>query len=161
MLLQQGHFREALDEFRRGHELASERPDWRYPSTEWVRQAERLVALEARLPAVIRGEDRPGDGAEATALADTAYKAGRHRALARLYAAAFELDPGWPRTCDPATVTTPPAQRPWPAPAGARTRLWTKARRPAGGSRPSIGCGPTWRSGPSRWNQGRRRPGRS
>jgi Flp pilus assembly protein TadD len=92
-LLQQGRFREALDERRSGHELGSKRPDWRYPSAEWVRQAERLVALEARLPAVIRGEDKPRDGTEGTALADMAYKAGRNGASARLYGGAFESDP--------------------------------------------------------------------
>src|SRR5262249_12325301 len=84
-LRQQGRFRESLDESRRGHELGSKRPDWQYPSAEWVRRAERMAALEARLPAVIRGEDRPRDGAEWTALADMAYQVGRHGASTRLY----------------------------------------------------------------------------
>jgi serine/threonine-protein kinase len=93
VLQQQGHFREGLDEMRRGHELGSQRPDWRHPSPEWLRRAERLAALEARLPAVIRGEDKPEDGAEGTTLADMAYKAGRHGASARLYDGAFRSDP--------------------------------------------------------------------
>ena len=93
MLKRQGRFREALEEYRKGHELGSKRPDWRYPSADWVRQAERMAALEARLPAVIRGEDKPKDGAEGIVLADMAYQTGRNGASARLYAGAFESDP--------------------------------------------------------------------
>jgi tetratricopeptide (TPR) repeat protein len=92
VLQRQGNFREALDELSKGHELGSKRPDWQYPSAEWVRRAERMAALEARLPAVIRGDDRPRDGAEATALADMAYQVGRHGASTRLYIGAFESD---------------------------------------------------------------------
>jgi hypothetical protein len=93
VLKRQGRFREALEEYRKGHELGSKRPDWRYPSAEWVRQAERLAALEARLPAVIRGADKPKDGAEGLVLADMAYEAGRYGASTRLYADAFRTDP--------------------------------------------------------------------
>jgi tetratricopeptide (TPR) repeat protein len=93
VLRQQGRFRESLGEVRKGHELGSKQPDWRHPSAEWVRQAERLVALETRLPAVIRGDDQPKDGAEGLVLADMAYKAGRYSAAARLHARAFESDP--------------------------------------------------------------------
>ena len=53
----------------RGHELGSKRPGWPYPSAEWVREAERLVALADRLPAVLKGEAEPGDAAERLALA--------------------------------------------------------------------------------------------
>jgi serine/threonine-protein kinase len=92
-LKQQGRFREALDELRKGHELASNWPEWRRLAADGMRQAERLVALEARLPAVIRGEDKPRDGAEGVALADVAYKLQRHSLSARLYAEAFRADP--------------------------------------------------------------------
>jgi Flp pilus assembly protein TadD len=93
VLKQQGRFRESLDAYRKGHELGSKWPDWRYPSADWVRQTERMAALEARLPAVIRGEDKPKDGAEGIVLADMAYQTGRNGASARLYAGAFESDP--------------------------------------------------------------------
>jgi Flp pilus assembly protein TadD len=92
-LMKQGRFGEARDALRRGHELGSKRPDWRHPSAEWVRQAERAVALEARLPAVLRGEDKPKDAADGIALADMAYQMKRYGASARLYARAFESDP--------------------------------------------------------------------
>jgi serine/threonine-protein kinase len=69
LLLQTGRFAEALEQRRRGHELGSRRADWRYPSAEWVREAERMVALEARLPAVLEGDDHPTDAVERVAFA--------------------------------------------------------------------------------------------
>ena len=93
LLQRQGHFPEALAEYRRGHELGSKRPNWSYPSAEWVRRAEHMVVLERRLPAVIRGQDRPRDAVEGLTLADMAYKTMRHGLSARLYAEALEADP--------------------------------------------------------------------
>src|SRR5262249_49344968 len=69
VLKAQGKFEDALAELRSGHELGSKRPDWRYPSAEWVRQAERLVALNSRLPALLRGEDHAADVHDLMALA--------------------------------------------------------------------------------------------
>jgi eukaryotic-like serine/threonine-protein kinase len=92
-LLRQGRFREALAEYRRGHELGSKRTGWRHPSAEWVRYAEQMAALDARLPAVIRGEDRPGDAADGLALAEVAYSTGRPVLSARLYGEALKADP--------------------------------------------------------------------
>src|SRR5262249_33729675 len=55
-LRDQGKFAESLRAFRRGHDLGSKTPGWRYPSAEWLRQAERLVELDSRLPALLRGD---------------------------------------------------------------------------------------------------------
>jgi tetratricopeptide (TPR) repeat protein/tRNA A-37 threonylcarbamoyl transferase component Bud32 len=92
-LQDQGQFSEALDELRRGHELGSKRPGWPFPSAEWVRQAERLVALERRLPAVIRGDDKSKDAAERIEFADLAYRTKRFAPSARLYAELLRGDP--------------------------------------------------------------------
>jgi Flp pilus assembly protein TadD len=92
-LQRNGHFQEALVELRKGHELGSKRPDWRYPSAEWVRQAEPMAALEGRLPAVLRGEEKPGDAAEGLAFAVMAFRTERYGASARLYAEALRTDP--------------------------------------------------------------------
>jgi hypothetical protein len=51
-LRDRGEYAEALAELRTGHDLGSKRPDWRYPSADWVRQAERKAARAGRLPAV-------------------------------------------------------------------------------------------------------------
>jgi len=88
-----GHYAEALEHLRKGHDLGSQRPDWRYPSAEWVRQAERDVALEARLSAVLKGDDRPKDAPEALDLAWMAYSKALHAAAARLYAEALQAEP--------------------------------------------------------------------
>ena len=78
---------------RRGHELGSRQPGWRYPSAQWVAEAERLAALAARLPAVLKGEDRPADAAERLAFAQMCYDTKRHAAAARLWAEALAADP--------------------------------------------------------------------
>jgi tetratricopeptide (TPR) repeat protein len=88
-----GQYAESLAEFRVGHELGSKRADWSYPSAEWVARAERLTSLALRLPAILRGDDRPADSAERLALAPIFYDTKRHAAAARLWAEAFEADP--------------------------------------------------------------------
>jgi tetratricopeptide (TPR) repeat protein len=55
VLKNQDRFAESLVAFRRGHELGSKRPGWRYPSLQWVRDAERLVELDKKLPAILQG----------------------------------------------------------------------------------------------------------
>ncbi len=92
-LLTQGKFREALAELRRGHELGSKRPGWAYPSANWVRRAERRVVLEGRLPAVLRGFEKPKDAAETLEVADLAYEAKQFDRSAQLYVAAFQAEP--------------------------------------------------------------------
>jgi tetratricopeptide (TPR) repeat protein len=88
-----GEYAEALAELRTGHELGSKRPDWRYPSAQWVRDAERAVALAGRLPAILRGEDRPKDNAERLALARIGHDTRRFAAAARLWGEALDADP--------------------------------------------------------------------
>jgi serine/threonine protein kinase/tetratricopeptide (TPR) repeat protein len=68
-LLQQGEFRRALEELRRGHELGSKRPGWAHPTAHWVRQAERLVEFDAKLPSILKGEAKPTNGSECLELA--------------------------------------------------------------------------------------------
>src|SRR5262249_38906349 len=64
LLTRKGLFGKALEALRRGHELGSKEPGWRYPSEQWVRSAERLVELDERLPAVLRGKASPAGAAE-------------------------------------------------------------------------------------------------
>jgi tetratricopeptide (TPR) repeat protein len=91
LLRAQGSFSEALRHLKAGHKLGSRRKGWRYPSAAWVRTAQWLIALDARLAKVLSGQGKPRDAAEGLALAwlcRQPYK--RQYALsARLYAAAF------------------------------------------------------------------------
>jgi WD40 repeat protein len=56
VLREQGRFAEALTELRRGHELGTQRTDWRSPSAEWVRHAEALLEIDRRREAILRGQ---------------------------------------------------------------------------------------------------------
>jgi tetratricopeptide (TPR) repeat protein len=92
-LKQQGHFQQALASLRRGHELGSKDPRWRYPSTGWVRDCERLVELDGRLVAVLEGKARPASAAERIELARFCPVKRLHRAAARFYEQAFAAEP--------------------------------------------------------------------
>ena len=92
-LRRQGEFVQALAAFKRGHGLGSRRPDWRYPSAQWVRECQRLVELDGREQAVLRGETQPADAAERNECAQLCYYKRHYLAAARLWAAAFTADP--------------------------------------------------------------------
>jgi serine/threonine-protein kinase len=89
----QGRFAESLAAYQRGHELGSKQTGWNYPSAAWVRQAERLAALEAKLPAFLKGEHRPSDMAERLGLLRVCQARKLHHAATRLYADAFAAEP--------------------------------------------------------------------
>jgi eukaryotic-like serine/threonine-protein kinase len=93
VLRQQGRFAEALAELKKGHELGSKNPGWQYPSAQWVRDTERLVQLERKLPAVASGQEKPADFTESLALAGMCYNKQLHGASARLWAEAFRAQP--------------------------------------------------------------------
>jgi tetratricopeptide (TPR) repeat protein len=90
----QGRFAEALAAVRRGHELGSKQPGWRYPSAEWVREAEELVALDTKLPKILKGEVQPSSSAERIRLAKLCQKYKKlYFGAARFYIDAFAADP--------------------------------------------------------------------
>jgi serine/threonine-protein kinase len=95
LLKYRGQFSAALAELRRGHDLGSRRRGWTYPSAQWVQEAERLLAQDERLGAVLRGEAKPADAAEQLRLAQQCQQWHKrfHAAAARLYAAAFTAQP--------------------------------------------------------------------
>jgi serine/threonine-protein kinase len=95
VLLQQGRFAEALAALKRGHELGSKNPRWPLPSAQWVRMAEQLVALEPKLPRLLKGDTKPADAAEGMALAKVCQvHKKRYAAAARFYSDAFASQPG-------------------------------------------------------------------
>jgi tetratricopeptide (TPR) repeat protein len=93
-LRSKGQFAQGLSCLRRGHELGSKSPHWRYPSAQWVRDCERLVALDDKLPNVLSGKVQPPDTAERLALAQFCQEhKKRYAAAARFYAEAFVAEP--------------------------------------------------------------------
>jgi serine/threonine protein kinase/tetratricopeptide (TPR) repeat protein len=95
VLQRQGQFAEALVYLRRGHELGSRDPSWRYPSAEWVRECERLVQLDRKLPAILSGQQEPADVAERLGLAQLCQLPCQKRYVAavRFFEQAFGAEP--------------------------------------------------------------------
>jgi tetratricopeptide (TPR) repeat protein len=94
-LQDQGLFADAVRARKTGHELGSRRADWRYPSADWVREAERLVELDAKLSKVQKEEAKAADAAERLQLAwlcRQPYKQ-LNATAARFYAEAFDAEP--------------------------------------------------------------------
>jgi Flp pilus assembly protein TadD len=92
ILLRQGNFRAALAEYQTGHDLGARRKDWSYSSAQWVRGCERLLELEGRLPAFLKGEVQPTGPAERIDLGELCHCKGLHAASVRFFAEAFAAD---------------------------------------------------------------------
>jgi serine/threonine protein kinase/tetratricopeptide (TPR) repeat protein len=92
-LEKQGEIQAALAETRRGHELGSRKPSWKYPSGEWVRRYERLADLDGRLPDILAGKAAPSGPGERIELARLCALKRLNRAAAHFYEEAF-AEPG-------------------------------------------------------------------
>jgi tetratricopeptide (TPR) repeat protein len=90
----QGELAAALAALRRGHALGTASPGWRYPSTRWVEEVERLRALEVRLPAVLNGQGHLTGDEEWLAFAALCRLKRLYVASARFYADLFASRPG-------------------------------------------------------------------
>ena len=95
VLRDMGQFAEALTYLRRGHELGSKKPRWPYSSAQWVKECERLVELDVKLPRVLKGEAHPADIGERLALAQLCQLPCKslNAAAVRFYTTAFSERP--------------------------------------------------------------------
>ncbi|HZY84961.1 MAG TPA: tetratricopeptide repeat protein, partial [Gemmataceae bacterium] len=93
VLLSLGRLAEAQGALRRGHALVPERDPLHGLITRQLQRCERLLALEARLPAVLAGKEKPADAAEWLELAGLCQTTKRYATAARFYADAFAADP--------------------------------------------------------------------
>jgi tetratricopeptide (TPR) repeat protein len=94
VLKMQGRLEESLTFYRSGHALGSPRSDWVYPSEQWLKEAEGLVALDRKWARIKEGQAVPADAAERIALAELCSRYKKLQAAAvRLYADAFAADP--------------------------------------------------------------------
>jgi tetratricopeptide (TPR) repeat protein len=93
VLREKGQFAEALSYLRRGHELGSKDPRWPYPSAQWVKQCERLVELDGKLPAILSGKEQPASATEGVEFANVCYKKRLYAAAARLSQEAIAAKP--------------------------------------------------------------------
>jgi tetratricopeptide (TPR) repeat protein len=89
-----GQFTEALAAFRGLHELCRRDPKkWPYPSAHDVGECERLIALQARLPQLLRGKDTPAGARECLELAYLCMHKRLRAAAARFFTDAFKASP--------------------------------------------------------------------
>jgi serine/threonine-protein kinase len=88
----QGRFADSLDAYRRGHELHRKRNLIKWPTEQWIKDAERLVELDRRWPAVHMGERKPADAAEYAAFGQLCVYKRLYAASALFYQQAFDLD---------------------------------------------------------------------
>jgi hypothetical protein len=96
VLRRQGQFAASLEEYRTGDELGSKQPGWSYPSAQWVKNAERRVALDVLLPKVLKGEAVVQDAAGLMELARFAAQDKRvFAATACLFRDSFQAHPDW------------------------------------------------------------------
>jgi tetratricopeptide (TPR) repeat protein/tRNA A-37 threonylcarbamoyl transferase component Bud32 len=93
VLVAQGRFREAEAATRRGLELLPQVHALRGPMTEQLQHCRRMLALEARLPAVLRDKDKPASAAEGLEFGDLCRVTKQYAAAARFYADALAADP--------------------------------------------------------------------
>jgi serine/threonine protein kinase/Flp pilus assembly protein TadD len=95
-LRQRGELREALAEMRRAHELPGKQPDWAAQTAKWVRECERLVELDERLPMLLSGKAKTASPDEGIEVAEICMRKQLNRAAVRFYGEAFT--PVSPRT---------------------------------------------------------------
>jgi serine/threonine-protein kinase len=89
-----GRFSQALAAFKRCQEQASKDRRWRgLPAAKRVKQCERLVQLDARLPDILGGKQKPASAGEGANFARVCALKRLDGAAARLYAAAFVAVP--------------------------------------------------------------------
>jgi serine/threonine protein kinase/tetratricopeptide (TPR) repeat protein len=95
VLLLKGRFDEALAARKRGHELGIQRGTaWAYDSAARIREAERAIELDAKVPKLLRGEAKPADAVECLDIAILCqdYKS-CYRTAVGFYQKAFAADP--------------------------------------------------------------------
>jgi tetratricopeptide (TPR) repeat protein len=88
-----GRYAEARDALARALELLPANHPARAVASGRLRESERLVKLEARLPRLLRGEDKPASAREGLDVVRLCQRKRLYAAAARFAAAAFAADP--------------------------------------------------------------------
>ena len=121
-LIEAGDFQAALDALARV-DVGPPPPDPVLTASSLAARAERMIALETRLPAVVEGGDRPTDPEELAAFARLAFARRQHAAAARLWGEAFAASPALAADLASWNRFRPPAPRRWPALRATRSGL--------------------------------------
>jgi serine/threonine-protein kinase len=89
----QGKFAESLESYRRGDALHRQKAVKKWPTVDWVRDAERLRQLDDELPAVQSGEWKLTTAKENLEYGRLCYYKHQFATAARFYETAFVLEP--------------------------------------------------------------------
>jgi serine/threonine protein kinase/WD40 repeat protein/Flp pilus assembly protein TadD len=89
----QGELREALQVLRRARAIAGEDQRWRSVAAQRVREVERQIELDGRLPDFLAGKATPAGAAERVALAELCVFKHLDRAACRFYEEALAAEP--------------------------------------------------------------------
>jgi tetratricopeptide (TPR) repeat protein/tRNA A-37 threonylcarbamoyl transferase component Bud32 len=93
VLREQAHFTDALAAAKKGLDQLPSKEPTRKQLQQLLQDCQRLVMLEARLPAVLRGTEKPDSATEQIEFARLCALKKRNRAATRLYANAFATEP--------------------------------------------------------------------
>jgi serine/threonine-protein kinase len=88
----QGRFADSLDAFRRGHKLHQKAWQLKWPTEQWIKEAERRVELDKQWPDIQKGERKPASAAEYAEFGHLCVYKGLFAASARLYQQAFSFN---------------------------------------------------------------------
>jgi serine/threonine-protein kinase len=92
-LSEQARFDEALAFIKKGHDLLPARDPLREETQPLLQRCQRYLALDARLPRLLKGAEKPANAAEQLEFAQLCRLKKLCAAAARLYAAAFAAEP--------------------------------------------------------------------
>jgi tetratricopeptide (TPR) repeat protein len=89
VLKAQSQYDAALEAMRIADKIGSADPNWNHPTAQWVKMLERLVELDRKLGAILRGDAKPASARERLNLAQLCHQDGKELFAA---AAQFFLD---------------------------------------------------------------------
>jgi serine/threonine-protein kinase len=93
VLMQQAQFHEAAVALKKAADLLPATDPRRGWARQWQEQCQRYPALDARLPAILKGTEKPANAVERIEFARLCILEKLYAAAARLYADAFTLTP--------------------------------------------------------------------
>jgi serine/threonine-protein kinase len=92
-LMQRAQFQEAAASLKKAGELFPEGDRGREQVRQLRQQCQRFVILDARLPMILKGTEKPANAAEQLEIARLCYLKKLYASAARLYAEAFAMSP--------------------------------------------------------------------
>jgi serine/threonine-protein kinase len=90
---EQRQWEKALPWLERAHRLGTKAGNWRYPTARFIEQAKAWQTIEPRLPALIKGDEKPRDATEQRRVAELCYEVKDYAAATRFWKDLFKQHP--------------------------------------------------------------------